>query len=289
MINQAALKNFSQMSKNVGQYTAYVQGGGGNTSVKDGDHMAIKASGYMLSDVEPDAGYCLTNFQTIRQNIAQAALDNNPDTDLTEGAMDKGQNLPSLETGFHALLDTYVLHSHSIYANILTCAVEGKNIAQTLFPNSVWIPYASPGNHLSLAVYKALQADSIDPSIVFLENHGIIISGKTSDQTEQLHTHVNGQICKHFKQDLNLMLHEYDPDTPLPSRQQVLFPDQIVYTIAASESLLKTKAARDTLASYEFIVSSIQTHNLQTKYLNEYEVNFVANMEQEKYRKKFAK
>ena len=53
--NAAKLNAFSRLSQTAGARADYVQGGGGNTSVKLADGlMAIKASGYCLSDIRPD-------------------------------------------------------------------------------------------------------------------------------------------------------------------------------------------------------------------------------------------
>jgi rhamnose utilization protein RhaD (predicted bifunctional aldolase and dehydrogenase) len=52
--NAAALRDFARVSQKIGARSDYVQGGGGNTSVKlGGGLMAIKASGYRLCDITP--------------------------------------------------------------------------------------------------------------------------------------------------------------------------------------------------------------------------------------------
>lgn len=49
------LSDFARVSQAAGARADYVQGGGGNTSVKlPGGLMAIKASGFCLSDIRPD-------------------------------------------------------------------------------------------------------------------------------------------------------------------------------------------------------------------------------------------
>ena len=58
--NRTALENFRKVSSSVGARAAYVQGGGGNTSVKlEGGLMAIKASGYWLKDIDIDKAYAV--------------------------------------------------------------------------------------------------------------------------------------------------------------------------------------------------------------------------------------
>ena len=54
--NEERLAAFSKLSQTAGARADYVQGGGGNTSVKLADGlMAIKASGYCLKDITPEA------------------------------------------------------------------------------------------------------------------------------------------------------------------------------------------------------------------------------------------
>ena len=53
--NAALLEAFAKVSGIAGARADYVQGGGGNTSVKLADGlMAIKASGFCLKDIEKD-------------------------------------------------------------------------------------------------------------------------------------------------------------------------------------------------------------------------------------------
>ena len=65
--NEMLLKEFSRVSKTAGARADYVQGGGGNTSVKFANGlMAIKASGFCLSDIEPDKAYAVLDGADLR-------------------------------------------------------------------------------------------------------------------------------------------------------------------------------------------------------------------------------
>ena len=62
------LANFARVSGSVGARADYVQGGGGNTSVKlEGGLMAIKASGYCLKDIEIDKAYAVLDCTALRE------------------------------------------------------------------------------------------------------------------------------------------------------------------------------------------------------------------------------
>ena len=61
------LSDFARVSQSTGARADYVQGGGGNTSVKlPGGLMAIKASGFCLSDIHPDKAYAVLDGADLR-------------------------------------------------------------------------------------------------------------------------------------------------------------------------------------------------------------------------------
>src|SRR5690606_1754194 len=67
---------------------------------------------------------------------------------LVEGEVQKGR--PSIETSLHALLpEKYVIHSHSVYSNILTCSQEGRKWCEDKLAGSIFLDYAAPGVELS--------------------------------------------------------------------------------------------------------------------------------------------
>ena len=122
-VNRARLENFSRVSKAVGARADYVQGG----------DMAIKASGFCLKDIEPDKTYAVLDYKTL------SAFYNGSDPadfkDVEKAGSSKAKEVtktieglavlrPSVEAGFHSVLDTYVAHSHSVYANLAACSVE---------------------------------------------------------------------------------------------------------------------------------------------------------------------
>ena len=66
--NEQRLADFSRLSQAAGARADYVQGGGGNTSVKLADGlMAIKASGYCLGDIRPDKAYAVMDYEALRK------------------------------------------------------------------------------------------------------------------------------------------------------------------------------------------------------------------------------
>lgn len=214
--NQARLADYVQMSKTTGSRCDYVQGGGGNTSVKlDGQLMAIKASGFRLDQIEPDQAYAVIDYAVVRDFYLKTDPSSLPDIEQAGSAQTKAatqtieglpQLRPSVEVGFHSLLETFVLHTHPVYANLAACAAEGAAMAAPVLadlPESfVFVPYINPGAQLTFAIsearQKTLAATGKLPAIIFMQNHGLIITGDDAANCLRLHDEVNQRIASAF-------------------------------------------------------------------------------------------
>lgn len=183
------MKGFVKISKYSGMREDLVQAGGGNSSFKiSKDKMAIKASGFQLADITETEGYALVNPQIIKDRFLGADnLDEFTDNDgkaILEDAFIEGKR-PSIETFLHAISGTYTLHTHPIVVNTLTCRKDGMGVLKDLFPKALFVPYATPGVELAKAYFKAYQEqiNGLDEvfDIVFLQNHGLVVSGDTAD------------------------------------------------------------------------------------------------------------
>ena len=256
-----------RISNSIGIYSQYVQGGGGNTSVKiDRHNMLIKASGFFLTEVTNEKGFVGVLYDDILNkidNITEKTKDE--DEKLSSYIMSKRTNIggrpfndlrPSIETGFHALLNKYVIHSHSVYTNILNCSLEGRDILNSIFSSDeyIYIEYHSPGLGLTLAIRNTLAQFKLvygkSPSIIFLENHGVIVSDDKIVNVTKLHEYVNSKIKTYFNMkedypessisrindDSWYLKNKYITDeiqrlniTEDFFNKSILFPDQVVY------------------------------------------------------------
>lgn len=284
------------LSQKIGTRLDYVQGGGGNISVKISDNlMAIKASGYELKNVRENDGFAFVNQALVNEAIFKSCAENNGDDQKFSAAVKMATLIqenypalrPSMETGFHSLLPfTYVVHSHSLYAGILNCARQGEKIARDLFPEMMWIEYENPGWQVTAAIYRALQKNKNAAQILFLQNHGLIVAGNDANATLALHEMVTQKIQNLFKVPaFNLLVSQ--PFSSSFMRQNVLFPDQIVFGI--SEEFAQSEIASHIFAAYSYILRSIGQSGLDPVFIAQENVDFVANMESEKYRKEVAK
>ncbi len=214
--NAGALENFTRVSTAVGARADYVQGGGGNTSAKlEGGLMAIKASGYCLKDIRPDRAYAVLDYEALRrfyngadpadfEDVEKAGSDQaKQNTRVIEGLPSLR---PSVEAGFHAILDTYVAHSHSVYANLCTCSKELPEIAKKALAGADyawgWVPYVDPGARLTFSIRDELKRVEAEtgrrPAAIFMQNHGLIAHADDPDACVRIHTDVNDRIARAF-------------------------------------------------------------------------------------------
>jgi len=258
------LGDYARLSQSVGARRDYVQGGGGNTSVKlDEGRMAIKASGFRLSDVTEQDAYAIMDYAALRAFYGSNAPDAFEDAEKAGSEQAKAATLavdglpplrPSVEAGFHSLLGRFVIHSHSVYANLACCAVEMEQILSEALAGArfSWgmVPYIDPGARLSFAIrdewIRVERETGKTPAVLFMQNHGLIVHEEYADACLLLHDEVNARIAAHFGLTGDAFLHlnladyiaarvragRYDGSTFLESP---LYPDQMVFFIGTLE------------------------------------------------------
>jgi rhamnose utilization protein RhaD (predicted bifunctional aldolase and dehydrogenase) len=202
------------ISQAVGKRQDYIQGGGGNTSVKlDDTLMSIKASGSLLSEMNISNGFVALKYKEILKYHAetpkmQAGRDYNKEVmDIAVASIvtvnGEPAKRPSVEAGFHALLKRCVIHTHSVYANVLMCSEGGIEKAQGILKSagisSVWVPCVKPGYFLTESIIAAIQKEAV-PDIILIQNHGIIAHADSAVECIGLHEKANSAI----KQALSL-------------------------------------------------------------------------------------
>ncbi len=194
------MQDFIKISKYAGMRNDLAQAGGGNTSVKlDDNIMLVKSSGFQLADVSGQAGYSKVDYRKIADYFREHVEGQEEDVFseecgknlLQEAQMEGGR--ASIETFLHAITGRYTLHSHPTLVNILTAREGGMDILHTLFPQAVFVPYKKPGAALAETYYKLCreqQAKGADGSVIFLANHGLVVSGESGNEvietTEQV-------------------------------------------------------------------------------------------------------
>lgn len=205
------MDGFIKISKYSGMREDLVQAGGGNSSYKiSEDKMAIKASGYQLADITEEEGYALVNPLIIREKFLNCKnLDTLTDSDskmFLDEAFIKGGR-PSIETFLHSISGKYTLHTHPLVVNVLTCRKGGMDTLKEIFSDSLLVPYATPGIELAKAYFKAYRSRVTNEQeifdIVFLQNHGLVVSADTADEVIEKTEMVTRKIEEYIEVDLS--------------------------------------------------------------------------------------
>ena len=221
------LAALERMSAAAGARCDYVQGGGGNTSVKLDGLMAIKASGYRLSQVTSRGGYAVLYLGALDAFFGRTDPGALGDVEAAGTAAVKGAAVavegldalrPSVEAGFHSLLGKYVLHTHCVWANLAACASGGRaQIEQALAGSGLdwcYVRYVNPGAALTFEIKAALDgyeaAHGRRPGLIFMQNHGLIATADDADETTRLHEAASALLAAHF----GLRMEDY-PARPL--------------------------------------------------------------------------
>lgn len=278
------LETLAILSRRLGSDPALAQGGGGNTSLKTADRMWIKASGLCLADVTAQKGFVAVKDAALRDEIADAQTEEDYIALLEKHQIGQ-RGRPSIETGFHAFLGAAVLHSHSVWANLLCCAEEGPTRLRAICPSALWVSYASPGLPLVKTLRAVLPEEKKETLVLFLENHGLIVSAPTLEEAWQRHQAIDAQIRDAFSLPDNAFetfFGHADADVA-----HLLFPDQVVYL--SQTALAQTPAGRQVQKAYSFIRQMIERCGLTPHYLPREAAEALLAMESEKYRQKMSK
>lgn len=174
-------------SRLIGRDQDLVLHGGGNTSCKttvrdligdDLDVIAVKGSGFDLTDIEP-AGLPFLQLAPLRRLMALESLsDDEMVNEVRRQLLDTTAPNPSVETLLHAALPPkFVDHTHADAILILTNQPDGAAVVRQALGDRVAIlPWIMPGFPLAKAVAQAY-AENPDVEGVVLLQHGIFTFG----------------------------------------------------------------------------------------------------------------
>lgn len=188
----AILDELIDVARHYGEDVSFSRAGGGNASAKAGGVLYIKPSGIPLAELTRDALVPLDMTALLTLLGAGDGVDE-PGTDPVMRAAREarlgtaGGRRPSVEFLFHALMpERFVLHTHPIVLNAVTCNRDGAALAARLFGDrTLWIPYTTPGLPLARAIGGARAANESEtgraaPPVTLIQNHGIIVAGDTA-------------------------------------------------------------------------------------------------------------
>lgn len=169
----------------------FVKAGGGNTSCKDEQTLWVKPSGTTLAGLSPETFVAMDRASLAKLYAAETPAEPAAREELVKDMMaaavkPETPGRASVEAPLHDSISArYVVHTHPAEVNGLTCAVGGRAAAARLFPDALWVPYVDPGYTLCMVVRGAIASykaeRGVEPSLIFLENHGVFVAGDTAE------------------------------------------------------------------------------------------------------------
>ena len=190
----------------------WVIAGGGNTSVKDEHTMWVKSSGSTLATITAedfvamDRAMLAAIWETTYPNDSEAR-EQQALQDLMAARTDtKSERRPSVETLMHALFPhRFVVHTHPTMLNGVTCARHGEAAMREIFGDTaLWVPTIDPGYTLAREMKDCVEQwlrehDNEWPSIVIMQNHGLVVAAETIEEIDALHEMVNERVRSAIK------------------------------------------------------------------------------------------
>ncbi len=177
------LPDLARYSARIGADPLLIQGAGGNTSIKDGDVMWIKASGTVLADALSREIFVPVDLPAIRASLDDPAIDADAPAQF---ALETHGLRPSIETCLHAVFpQRVVVHAHCVQTLAVAVRTDAEDILGRKLAGFDYcaVPYARPGAHLA-----AMVRDRLGPAtnVAVLLNHGLIVAADTVAQADAL-------------------------------------------------------------------------------------------------------
>jgi NAD(P)-dependent dehydrogenase (short-subunit alcohol dehydrogenase family)/rhamnose utilization protein RhaD (predicted bifunctional aldolase and dehydrogenase) len=229
------LKDLIEISRRYGT-DEFALAGGGNTSCKDEETLAVKASGARLRTIGED-GFVLLRRADLATMLGRA-YDSDPfrreadvKRDLLAARLDPEQGgRPSVEASLHDMVNRrYVVHTHPYAVNALLCARDCAAAVHRLFGSTaLLIPASDPGYVLAKRMEEALagwrKTRRADPTVILMQNHGLVVAGDTPAEVHETTTEVMARIASELG--------------PLPDSAPLPVPGSVVELLPAIRMML---------------------------------------------------
>jgi rhamnose utilization protein RhaD (predicted bifunctional aldolase and dehydrogenase) len=216
-----SLAALAAFSARIGSDRLFVQGAGGNTSLKHDGRLWVKASGTWLANAEREAIFVDVPLAEVRALLRES----DGESRLVRLAPPGGLR-PSIETSLHALLPhPVVAHVHSVDAIAWAVRDDARTALAARLEGLRWafVPYRRPGQPLTRAVTDALRDHEGTPDVLLLANHGLVVGAPDCDAAEALLHEVRRR----------LVLPQRVPSAP--DRERLTAVDDMGWVIAGSE------------------------------------------------------
>ncbi|MBZ5608428.1 MAG: class II aldolase/adducin family protein [Acidobacteriia bacterium] len=181
-----------ELSGRIGQNALLTQASTGNTSVKLGNVLWVKASGTWLAHARQHNILMPMDLEYARECVRR-----NVDPAKKHPSASEDHPGPSIETALHVVLPhRVVIHVHSV--NTIAWAV--REDAEACLAQRLaglrwrWIPYVPSGLPLAMEIERALSG-ALDADVFVLGNHGLVVGGPDCAAAEALLWEVERRVA----------------------------------------------------------------------------------------------
>ena len=179
------LDEYVFLCRTLGALVDWVQGAGGNISIKNDSSIIIKQSGALLAATTTTNGWVVCDLAKIR--TAFESINENLEDAVIQGTK------PSIETFLHLLPTRIVVHLHPM--NLMHLLCKNSDLEQ--------VPYIKPGLNLAKALFSVYTSSKRS---YFLQNHGIVVTGNSIDEIfDELKILQSMIPTSHHQSDLSLI------------------------------------------------------------------------------------
>jgi rhamnose utilization protein RhaD (predicted bifunctional aldolase and dehydrogenase) len=189
---RSEITDLLNLSARIGRDPMLAQASNGNTSIKLGGTLWIKASGKWLAHAADEE-------ILVPLRLAELQLSLRRNEELSERSVNCGSDAmrPSIETAMHAVLPhRVVIHAHSVNAISWAVRSDGEQrLAERLEGlRWQWIPFVPSGVPLARSIQRAT-AHSGETDVFILANHGLVVCGDDCDAAEELLRAVESRLA----------------------------------------------------------------------------------------------
>jgi rhamnose utilization protein RhaD (predicted bifunctional aldolase and dehydrogenase) len=184
------------LSASIGQNPHLTQAAGGNTSLKAGDTLWIKASGTWLKDALAEDIMVPVAMSPLLKAVEQRDRAADQPQAFTIAALNPRGLRPSIETTVHALMpQRVVLHVHCVDTISLAVQANGETEVARRLDGIEWayVPYFRPGLPLARGIAEKLRP-GVD--VLILGNHGLVVAAETVAEAALLLRRVRSLLAR---------------------------------------------------------------------------------------------
>ena len=175
----------------------------GNTSIKVGGGLLVKASGASLENAE-ESDFVDVERAPLERMIEAGTANDAEIAETMRTATRWGERRPSVETLLHVVCQQYetvstVIHTHPVVVNSLLCSSRADHLVRgsyfpdqivTLGRHNLLIPYVDPGlklAHVALGMVRDhFTEHEAVPKVIYLANHGMFALGGSTAEAKQI-------------------------------------------------------------------------------------------------------